>query len=218
MSKSNNKQTLALAFVLSAAAITCQTPVAKADVFDWSFSGPGVSGSGELVASLDSYWTGYYAVYGYGEQIYDVTSISGSANLIGGDSALPVTGPNSGGGDFADDNFIVYPAAEFTLGGYNNTPPVFLVNGVTFFVGDTQADISYNSYETSVCEQAGYCYRVGNGGVDVTFNLVAGGGAGGGSASPVPEPSTWAMTIVGLGLVGMLARRRNSTPRAVLTT
>ncbi|MBI4755810.1 MAG: PEP-CTERM sorting domain-containing protein [Betaproteobacteria bacterium] len=32
------------------------------------------------------------------------------------------------------------------------------------------------------------------------------------TVSPVPEPSEWAMLVAGLGLVGLFARRRESTP------
>ncbi len=200
MRNTGSKRALAVALAMSAAGIVCQMP-AEAAVFDWSFSGTGVSGSGELDATLDAFWTGWFAVHGYDQQIYDVTSMTGTATPIGGDSALPVTGPFTGG-DFADRNWVVYPASYFYLGGDNNTvQPIFLDvdNGLAFKIGGTQYDIVYNSYTTAECGGIGYCLREGGDPVPVTFALSAGSG--------VPEPSTWAMMLVGFAGFGLAGYR-----------
>lgn len=56
------------------------------------------------------------------------------------------------------------------------------------------------------------------------FGSPGGGGGGAGQIPPVfdtppvsavPEPATWATTIVGFGLVGAFARRRRSRPRRI---
>ncbi len=198
----DNKRAFALAFALTAMGIACQMTAAKAAVFDWSFSGQDVSGSGQLTANPDIDWTNWFAEHGNGNQIYDVTSMTGTATPIGGDSPLQVTGPITGE-DFADVNWVVYPASSFYLGGDTYTVPIFLDvdNGLSFYIGNTQYDIVYNSYPTQACGPIGYCLRNGGDPVLVTFELSTGSG--------VPEPSTWAMMMVGVAGVGFVAYRRS---------
>lgn len=54
-------------------------------------------------------------------------------------------------------------------------------------------------------------YAFGGRGLEVTGRVSA---APGGDAPLTPEPGTWALTIVGMGLIGILARRRAGEPRA----
>ena len=48
----------------------------------------------------------------------------------------------------------------------------------------------------------------GGGGICTSLDCVSGGGGGGGPVPQVPEPETYAMLLAGLGLLGLVARRR----------
>ena len=179
------------AFCAAAAAMLFfHTPPAKATTFDWSFSGPGVSGSGTLDATFLSGVT------------YQVNSITGTAN---GD---PISGLD--GSYAAPDNKVFYsPTAPF--------PVVVDGLGLAF---DVNAAIPYSIdlYQDGGL-YTGPPWACGN-----LYCLVSGTVGAGDPLVPldslvltpvvaaVPEPSTWAMMILGFAGVSFMAYRRKSKP------
>jgi PEP-CTERM motif len=156
---------------------------AGATTFDWSYSGFNggpVSASGTLEATAD------------GGGVYAVTSISGTRN------GVAITGLAT----YAGDDNLVY-----------TTPPNVDYPGLAY--ANTFGQVFNVYYDTSLtddyaCGQVGYC-EIGPGTAGTT-----GLGPPADSIGPiasftltaVPEPSAWALMLIGLGAVGALARRR----------
>jgi hypothetical protein len=169
--------------IVAAAALSTS---ANATTFDWSFDGPGASGSGTLEATETIAGT------------FAVNSIAGTTTL---------------GTIFALTSFD----------GSNNTvydPAVFHIDtlGIAFSVGD--GTTAYVLYEDAGL--VGPDFACG-----ANFCIQGPGSAGDGSLHPelpilavdsftltqvsgVPEPSTWAMMILGFSGIGFMAFRRRS--------
>jgi hypothetical protein len=147
---------------------------ASAEVFDFSFSGGGLSGSGILYATGTP---GDYVLYG----------ASGTASDVNYDSGTPsaITGVSGFGGA---DNLLFYP----------NSPYVDY-DGIGL---DTADGNGYNLYYYGG-------YVVGTAGETqsyVSFSV---------TPVPVPEPSTWAMMILGFAGLGFAGYRRSRKAAAV---
>lgn len=118
---------------------------------------------------------------------YTITAISGTFN---GDS-MTLIAP---GGFQGNDNTLFFPGA----------PGLLDFSGFSF----VSNSVSYNTYYSasgSYCGSPG-CYGSYNdltGDTPIQFNV-----------SPVPEPSTWAMMILGFLGLGFMAYRRNALPVA----
>lgn len=168
---------------------TCST--AQAALFDIAFTSGQLSFHAQATATLD----------GNGVD-YDVTGISGTVTSgaktysIGGLLGVPGSVGNlQTFGSFAFDNVITVVAGA----------PQFDFNGVAFVAGP--ANYAYNFLTDSF-------YGVNN--AVLTTDPVAGPfGAyeetlGSGTVSAVPEPSTWAMMILGFVGVGVMTLRRRA--------
>ena len=98
--------------------------------------------------------------------------------------------PNTGGADFIYDDYVT-PVA-----GSNNITAAGIVLSVGGGADERVYDLSLDYPGAgsadffSITPNGGYVFDEG------TFTL------------SVPEPATWAMTILGLGLIGLAARRR----------
>ena len=160
---------------------------AQAVTFLWSYSGGAFSGGGTLEATYD------------GGVTYTITSISGLAN---GATISGLTDYDS------PDQMIFYP-----------NPPNVVVDTVGFSFGVGDGSTSYNIYEDGGNYTPGdyyacgtlYCIITGatdNSGIiaetdpftsldSLTLTLV-----------PVPEPSTWAMMLIGFVGLGFVSYRK----------
>lgn len=167
---------------LSGAAVMVLSTAASATTFNWSYAGLGgyaVSASGSLQATP------------LGGGAYQVTSISGVRN------GAPITGLTN----YAVEDNQVY-----------DTVPHLDLFGLAFTVGSEAFNVYFWDVTTGIysCGAVGYC-EIGPGvsGTDglgppadpthaIKFSLAA-----------APEPSTWAMMLLGVGALGGALRRRS---------
>jgi hypothetical protein len=160
---------------------------AQAVTFLWNYSGGALSGGGKLEATYE------------GGVTYMITSISGLAN------GVPISGLTDY--DFNPSQLIFYP-----------NPPNVVTDAYGFSFGIGDGSNSYNIYEddglwTGTYYGCGAVYCIlgpgatdssGVGGTDVVtaldslkLTLVA-----------VPEPSTWAMMLIGFVGLGFVSYRK----------
>jgi hypothetical protein len=176
-----NSRVLWLAGAIVAGTLAQVAP-SNAVIFDWSYTGgPGVSGGGTFDATF------------LGGVTYQLNSISGTANGSNIVGLSNYDGPNQ---------LVYYPAVAQvdTL-------------GFSFSIGD--GSTSYNIYEDFglfdpsspfSCGGAPYCL-LGPGAVGAGDPVVA---LTSFSATPaVPEPSTWAMLLIGFAGLGLAGRQWN---------
>lgn len=178
-----------------AAGTAAQVLPSDAVIFNWSYTGPGVSGGGTFDATLQ------------GPDTYLVNSISGTAN------GSPIVGINFYAGG---DNNVYYtsplpPAASFVQ--VNR-------NGLSFSVGD--GSVSYNLYEDYDGYPVGtpfYCGAIycllGPGSTGAGDPVIALDSFIATPVVGVPEPATWAMMLIGFAGLGFAGQRWNRRAIAV---
>jgi hypothetical protein len=184
-------------FLVSAATAVALFAVgvsARAATFEITYSGQGTSGTA---------WVTGTAVGG-GE--YDLTSGTLYSTTLGTET-LVLGGPgvtifsNSNGDQFPYDNRLFVPAnAPASTDGANVT----YAGGLVFQTASpSKQDVYFSAYnpgpnDTAIFYFAGYDRAYGA--LD-TFTVTA-----------VPEPSTWAMMLLGFAGIGFIAYRRKSKP------
>jgi hypothetical protein len=170
---------------------------AQADVFNYTFdSGSGnVSGSGQFVTT------------GSGPT-FTVTNVSGT--ITDSDTSGPIlpgtfTFNSATTGYAGADNLLYFPAAVVPG---NSTPGFVDFGGISFtatpgldfnFGGNTPGGAFAYVLNDSVQDPNGFASQPGS----TLINF---------SVSAVPEPSTWAMMILGFASVGFVAYRRKAKP------
>lgn len=181
------KSTALLASLALAAMSTC----ASATSFLFTFSGDGGvnSASGTLNGTLIS-GTNY-------------TATSGTINTFG-----PVAGFNQNNGGSLIANPAA-PAASNSPSGYftydntllANQNPLLTSGGLLFSVGGQEVNIFYDAGTYTLYGQNGLS---ANGSFALTQVP---------DAPAVPEPATWAMMLMGFGMIGFAARNRRAKVR-----
>ena len=164
---------------------------AQAVTFDWTYSGGGLSGGGTLEATFD------------GGVTYTITSISGLANGLTISGLTVYDGP---------DQLIFYPQ-----------PANVVVDALGFSFGVGDGSNSYNIYEDANYTPGSYydcgaLYCILGPGLTDGSNI--GPGPGTDVVTPletltltlvaVPEPSTWAMMLLGVAGLGFLGYRKRA--------
>jgi len=179
---------------LAAACLLMPTVASASTTYDWSLSGTFVSGSGTLTAN-DS---------GVVESISGSVSDSQVRNIIG---LLTPHQNYASIMDIGGDNLVFpAPASPFLDG-----------QGIVFSVGGVGSDpcpfatgCYINIYYDANLSQ--YEVNLSNAGVNgANFVLTAE------TAPSVPEPSTWAMMILGFGAMGIAIRRRRRRRKSLAT-
>jgi hypothetical protein len=187
---------LAIAFAL---AVTVGS--ANATPFNWSLSGDdpsfGITGSGTLNASETG---GQFSVDSISGEVSD--SCTGTSCVPQFRNIIGLLTPHQAYGGLSDiggDNLIFpAPASSFL----DSQGIVFSVGGI----GSDPCPFAAGCYMRIYAPSPGtYDLFVSNAGANgVEFVLTA--------ANPIPEPSTWAMMIIGFAAVGFTALRRRSKP------
>jgi hypothetical protein len=176
-----------IGFALALGALAAM-PAAAAQVYDWTFTNT-LTG---IVEGQGTLTTG--AADGGG---FDVTALTGSLDdpTIGVNAAISSFTPGSGNdGVFQWDNVV-----------YTNSTPHLDNGGLLFDVGNQEINI----------------YNLGggfpNGDIAAGSSNNYGGDQGTFNISAVPEPASWAMVLLGVGLIGgglRVARRNDDMARA----
>ena len=178
----------AIASVAVAISFLTSAPSEAAE-YVFTFTGQSsISGSGTLVTSD--------TINGVGG--YTITSISGIFNntAISGLLNNPNQPNFSSNATFTWDNNL-FPANPFKFNRY----------GLGFTAGSTQYNI-YDAAADGASPPNGFPYGL-------LTNPSSGQSFGRFSITPVPEPATWAMMIVGFGIVGFAMRARRATSTTV---
>lgn len=188
-----------LAFVAATVVFLVQSAAANATLFNFSFSGTGVSGGGTIDATLNP--SDPDAV------LYNINSISGTYN------GFAISGPSP----FDGATNVIF---------YSPTPPFPVITNLDGFSFDVSAPspFSVNIYEdfgnlvnngTYACNSNPYCLITGTGlfdnlGTPIEIELSL-------TVAAVPEPATWAMMFLGFAGLGFMAYRRKSKPELMAT-
>jgi hypothetical protein len=158
-----------------------------------SFYNGGTSSSGASGPNLGVNFTGFQTTTGFGE------------------TSPPNLAFNAGGPAFADTTFG-FTGFSFTAGFFQpGTVNVFsglggtgtLLGSLSGLLGDPNAFALQTITFTGVGRSVTFVGTDATLGVD-DFNFTLAGGGNGG----VPEPATWAMMLIGFGIVGVSMRRR----------
>ena len=199
---------LGLKYLIAAFVLALTFGSANATTFDWSISGTDfwvAGGNGTLTAT------------NIGGEKYQVDAISGTVSTscsVSGTSCTPIIlsidklltpGANYGGTtSIGGDNEFSYP-----------TTPFLDVSGIIFSISAADCQLTAGCY-MDVYSAPGnpsgkpYALYQSNGGVNfVDFVLTPE------LTTAVPEPSTWAMMILGFAGIGFVACRRKSKPALI---
>jgi hypothetical protein len=187
-------------YLIAAGALFVQMTSANADIFDWSYTDGGSnSGSGTLTATPDVSTPG----------AYDITSISGVANGVTITALSIFSSPDQlvyTGQSFAVDTRgiafqgggVAFNLEADTAEGGNPFGPGFTCGSPYCLVGPGNPN---DPNGTNLNPDGSLAYPI-VGVTSVTITL----------ESAVPEPSTWAMMLLGFAGVGFMAYRRKFKP------
>jgi len=127
-----------------------------------------------------------------------ITNVTGSETFNGG-LTKAITGIVPVGGFADNDNLLIVPAS----------PGFFTLSGISF----ATATDAYNLGFVTIAQGYGFDgYVIIQQSTDPAGTFPAGVGPITVNISAVPEPSTWAMMILGFFSVGFMAHRRKSKP------
>ena len=126
---------------------------------------------------------------------FEITAVSGDVFGPGGGAITSViSNPNQGSGGSTTNYGFIYDNNLF------GTSPYLNLYGVLFTTAPSGS--IWNLWGTSPTDYELYTYSSGQGeGVDVHGTM---------TVAAVPEPTTWAMMVLGFAGVGLLAYRRKS--------
>jgi hypothetical protein len=194
----------------TACLLALTTVSANATTFDWSLSGDsnfGITGSGTLTASESG---GQYLVNSISGSVSD--SCTGTPCVPLYHNIIGLLTPHQTYASFSDiggDN-LIFPAPASTF--LDNQGLVFSVEGPNTpcsFASGCYMQISYapNPYGGAPYFTPQYALYLSNAGANpVNFVLTPE------IAAAVPEPSTWAMLLLGFAGLGFMTYRRKSKP------
>jgi hypothetical protein len=192
-----NVKLLACSLALSGAALLSGSAVANATLFDWNFASATISGSGTLTA--DSLRGGTYDITGGTGTVTDSTYGAFTVTFATCASATcTLQNTDSHGANLTYDNLLF---SSNPIGSQLDG------NGVVLTPGPPGSGASaIGLWDTP--SQYFYSY-LGNGYNNLTtpFNVEPVS-----AVAAIPEPSTWAMILLGFAGIGFMAYRRKVRP------
>lgn len=220
------KSTLPTAAALVAALAV--SPQVQAEVVSFHFSGGGASGAGVLTVTPDTVAgdpSGAYAISGASGTFSDSNAGISGATITGVTpidaapevapfptslSFLAVSNPPPGDTAISYDNLFYPDGSPIVCPGYPGAGGFLDVYGVMLTLGGGDVVDLFSNGTAAVLPPLSYGAVVIDSSSDKVVDYI-----GAGIVAGVPEPATWALTLVGVGLVGFGLRRRNrSAPAA----
>lgn len=197
----------------------------------WSFGTTGTSVTGAFTAftQLNTTWDGLYSYLSLVDQPGFGIGSSGSADYVTENITIPVGSLNFQPGadnEYSVIRFTAPYAGSFRVNadfmGADRTPTnseAYIVSGGQVLFHETIEGFGFTSYRSgspTVNLAAGQTidFLVGQGAGDAYSDSTLFTGSVAGFAAAVPEPSTYAMMFVGLGLIGFTASKRRKMPAA----
>jgi hypothetical protein len=118
------------------------------------------------------------------------------------------------------NSFPITGTAAVTIGASDGTAGVFTVNSDSFLTGDvTLAAGTYYLVLANAMGSSNFAWDINNGPSTAYVNLGVGAVASESfqitGVSAVPEPTTWAMLLLGFAGIGFMAYRRKSKPALI---
>ena len=196
------KKIFPIVAALTASLVMAAIPQARASVYDFQFTSPGVTATGQLLIL----WT---------LRTQEVTAINGWVSVSGQPNDIITTITN------ADPSF---PSAASAMGPSSTTThllwgnPVLDNDGILFATAGNPGGSwnlwgngpdNYSLYES--IENVGYA-------IEATGTFAVSASDAPNFATAAPEPSTWAMMLVGfagLGYAGFRHRQKESLSRSI---
>jgi hypothetical protein len=130
--------------------------------------------------------------------------VPGVANGASGDGSFSLTAAD--GGEFTLSSFDIFPDGDPPVGlsydvvGTQSGATVFDLSGAAS--GDAWDTVALGANSTDMVDEVSFSFH-GTGAAYVVDNIVAN------ETTAVPEPAAWAMLILGMAMIGFVARSRS---------
>ena len=181
---------------MSVAALTATTKPATALTWNWSVSGAGIAAGGTFTTVDTPDSSGFYLITG-------IAGVRNGAAILG---LQPAGTPIPGNEPFSVDNLVRLDSPQLTVHGFG-----YAIAGGTFsnpfFANFLQPPVYLEFFSVPPFTPGGAGPEESE--LPVRFSA---------ALAPVPQPSTWALLLIGLGMLGLITRCRRHSRRDRVNT